>query len=98
MANITIISVDGDSVIIERPMEGRDIDNPFSRNTLERDYRRQMVMEEWDVADVYASELGADYCRLCDAPGVLTLTEDPDNEGEWAWLCPECIDGLRRAS
>lgn len=96
MASIQIISVEGDSVIIERPLEGRDIANRFFRNTLERDYRRGTVTEEWDQADVHGSELGKDYCELCDSDGALTLTEDPQNPGHFAWICEPCGDKVRR--
>lgn len=90
----TVLSVDGDRVVIERPYASSD--EYASRCEIDRDYARGTITEEWDVTDVYYATEGTPECRVCGEPKPdMTLTEDPNNAGEFGWVCAGCAGGAR---
>lgn len=94
MANegFTILSVEGERVVIERPYASSD--EYASRCEIDRDYSRGTITEEWSATDVYHASEGVPCCHLCARRADdMVLTEDPDNAGEFGWVCAGCRGG-----
>lgn len=88
----TVLSVDGDRVVIERPYASSD--EYASRCEIDRDYARGTVTEEIDQTDAYYAWASIPACVRCgERADDMRLTEDPNNAGEFGWVCAGCAGG-----
>lgn len=85
---ITILSIDGASALIERPIRSSDDDSRVSAAYVDRDDARGVVIEQWD-----AHELPD--CDHCGAPTTdLVLVEDFETDAS-EWRCARCAQEVQ---
>lgn len=82
--DITILSIDGATALIERPMVAEDTYGNRNPRLVDCDDRARTLTEVWELSDLPS-------CDCCERPTTdLVKVEDPSNPGHHEWRCPGC--------